>query len=147
MLSVLGFNYNTNYYFCTNTDPMLGPSGPGASPSSSAPSASALVDPRYTYDAFCVLPAFSYALHMFVFLRIYCYRRRKSLGLGSSCKPQDAVVVVGGQNSAEEGKERSRNLSDLATRCVETNNKKKVEGNGSRNGKHLAAVARTHVLY
>ena len=88
VLSILGFNHNTNYYFCTNTDPSRGPHG-WSSPSSSNSSSSSsetLVDPRYTYDAYCVLPALSYLLHIFVFLRIYCYRRRARRGEGG-CKP------------------------------------------------------------
>ena len=62
---MLGFNYNLNYYICTGQDPHT-------------PSAPTSVGRAFTYDAFVLLPAVSAALHVFVFARIFCFRRNNS---------------------------------------------------------------------
>ena len=62
----------------------------------------------YALDATCLLPAFSYVLHLFVFTRIYFYRSK-----AEGVKAAASSSLLGAA-----AMERSRNVSDLVTRSV-----------------------------
>ena len=71
ILYMLGFNYNINYFLCTGADPH------------SSPSVSPSLGRTFTYDIFVLLPAVSGVLHVFVFARIFVFRRNSSSSITS----------------------------------------------------------------
>lgn len=101
ILYLLGCNYNVNYYFCINEDPQS--------------EEHRLERSQQTYDIFCILPAFSYVLHVFVFVRIFVYRRQQH-----SNGRHELVVVRNNVNEGlvvvpNEDEQTRRNVADLCT--------------------------------
>lgn len=71
IIYMMGYAYNVNYYFCTNRDPMK------AKVEDLGDNFLKLNSKTFYFDIFCIFPASSYILHLFVFFRIFHFQRKE----------------------------------------------------------------------
>ena len=82
IIYMLGYAYNVNYYFCTNREPSA------AKVEDLGNNFLKINSKTFYFDVFCIFPAFSYLLHLFIFFRIFHFQRKEEhqASLKKSCK-------------------------------------------------------------